>query len=108
MLAAPLGALLPSSAAVAVPVEMQSGGPPRNGTGDGRGDWGDGRGISREFVSNEVAQVAAATKPAILTLASFAVTRRAYSKVSNVYIHYLMIRDDETKRKLHHLKLKHC
>lgn len=61
---------------------QQAGGPPPPGDSIG-GSGGDGGGPhSRQSTPNELAEIAAGRKPITLTLASFAVTRKAYGKVS--------------------------
>ena len=83
MLGVPLSLSLPQLAAAAELLRLQPGGPAPPGGGNSGGDrWDRGGGGPGTQPPSEVMQLAAAPKSVVLTLASFAVTRKAYGKVS--------------------------
>ena len=83
VLSTPLVLSLPSPAFATAP-----GGPSppgisgNSGGGWGGGGWGSSGGVLQPYIPNEVATVAAGPTSVMLTLSSFAVTRKAYSKAS--------------------------
>jgi len=90
-----LSATLHSSAAAAGIEALAGGPPPPSGPGSNGGEYNGGwggnggstGGSSQQYIPNELAELAAAANPIVLTLASFAVTRKSYGKIVRKFGH---------------------